>query len=427
MRRLTTDMDSTLFHLIPKDGAQIILVLFLCFLIGLEREEHKAARDNYGFGGVRTFPLIGLLGYILSLLSPNSLLLPAAGMIVVGSFLWQSYRHKLETNRLAGMTSEVSGLVTYAVGILVFQEKYWLATTITVIGVVLLELKVGLENLTKRVPGEELLTFAKFLLLTAVILPVVPNRTFGTFGFNPLKAWLVVVAVSAISYGSYLLLKATHGHGGIMLSALLGGAYSSTLTTVVLAKRSRDRSEPHLYAGATLAASGMMYLRLLALLALFNRTLFHRLGIPFLALGVIGVGGGWLWTRQKDKVVETVRPPESPKNPLELTAALLFGILFVAMLIITHFSLIYLGRSGFYSLAGIMGVSDVDPFILSLTQSAGTLTPIDLAAAGVIIAAGSNNFVKGIYGRVFSNHRTGMESMILLTAYALLGLGAFLM
>jgi uncharacterized membrane protein (DUF4010 family) len=419
-------MGPTLFHLIPKDGAQIILVLFLCFLIGLEREEHKSLSDTYGFGGVRTFPLIGLLGYLLALLSPNNLLLPAVGLAVVGAFLWQSYRHKLESARLAGMTSEVSGLVTYAVGLLVFQEKYWLATTITVIGVVLLELKAGLENLSKRVPGEELLTFVKFLLLTAVILPVVPNVTFGPFGFNPLKAWLVVVAVSAISYGSYLLLKATRGRGGIILSALLGGIYSSTLTTVVLAKRSRERFEPHLFAGATLAASGMMYLRLAALLALFNRAMFHRLAIPFVGLAFVGIVGGWAWTLRKDAGEESPRPVEPPKNPLELSAALLFGVLFVAMLALTHYCLLYLGRGGVYALAALMGVTDVDSLTLSLTQSAGTLTPLDLAGAGVIIAAVSNNFVKGIYARTFGNHRTGVESLALLIAFALLGLLAFL-
>jgi uncharacterized membrane protein (DUF4010 family) len=422
LRRPETDMGPTLFQIIPKDAAQIILVLFLCFLIGLEREEHKAISDTYGFGGVRTFPLIGLLGYILALLSPNNLALPAVGLAVVGAFLWQSYRHKLETARLAGMTSEVSGLVTYAVGVLVFQEKYWLATTIIVIGVALLELKAGLESLSKRVPGEEILTFIKFLLLTAVILPVVPNRTYGPVGFNPFKAWLVVVAVSAISYGSYLLLKATRGSGGIFLSALLGGAYSSTLTTVVLAKRAKERSEPHLFAGATLAASGFMYFRLVALLALFNHALLQRLAIPFLALAIVGVGGGWAWSRRKERASEVAPIPEEPKNPLELTAALFFGFLFIAMLIITHYSLLYLGRGGFYGLAGVMGLSDVDSFTLSLTQSAGTLTPIELASAGVILVAASNNLFKSIYARAFGDKRTGMESLTLLAIFALLGL-----
>src|SRR5208282_6485040 len=129
--------------------------------------------------------------------------------------------------------------------------------------------KTALESFSKRVPSDEILTFTKFLLLAAVVLPIVPNRTYGTFGFNPFKAWLVVVAVSAISYGSYLLQVWTKGRGGVLVAALLGGAYSSTLTTVVLAKRAREQSCPHLYSGATLVASGVMYMRLLALLGIF--------------------------------------------------------------------------------------------------------------------------------------------------------------
>jgi len=412
---------TTLFNIIPKDAAKIILVLFLSFLVGLEREEHKVTSDHYGFGGVRTFPLIGLLGYMLALLSGGNLILPGIGLAVVGVFLWQSYRYKLEHSPLAGMTSEISGLVIFSMGVLVYQDQYWIATAITVVGVVLLELKTGLENLTKVVPGEEILTFAKFLLLTAVILPVVPNQTYGPFGFNPFKAWLVVVAVSTISYGSYLLQKAIRGRSNVLLSALVGGAYSSTVTTVVLAKRGRASSQRHLFAGATLAACGMMYLRLLALLAIFNRALFHELGIPFIVLAILGIGGGSLWSQRKETIAADATAEETPKNPLELSAALLFGVLFVVMLIGTHYALLYLGRTGIYSLAALMGIADVDPFTLSLTQSAGTATPVTMAAAAIAIAASSNNVAKGIYARVFCNKRTGTESLILLIVFALLG------
>ena len=294
-------MGNTLIQFIPKEGAEIVLVLFLSFLIGLEREEQKVTSEQYRFGGVRTFPLLGLLGYALGLFSGGNFLLPAVGLAVVGAFLWQSYRHKLEGEALAGMTTEISGLVTYVIGALVSHEQYWVATTLTVLGVALLELKTALESLTKRVPGDEILTFTKFLLLSAVILPIVPNRTYGTFGFNPFKTWLVVVAVSAISYGSYLLQVWTQGRGGVLLAALLGGAYSSTLTTVVLAKRAREQSRPHLYSGAMLVASGVMYLRLLALLGIFNRQLLHRLGLPFLLLAAAALLGGWLWMRRPDQ------------------------------------------------------------------------------------------------------------------------------
>jgi uncharacterized membrane protein (DUF4010 family) len=417
-------MGNNLIQFIPKDGAQIGLVLFLSFLIGLEREEHKATGEHYGFGGVRTFPLLGLLGYALASFSGGNLALPAVGLAVVGAFLWQSYRHKLEGVAVAGMTSELSGLVIYVVGALVSAEKYWVAVTLTVLGVALLELKAALEGLAKRVPGDEILTFAKFLLLTAVILPIVPNRTFGTFGFNPFKTWLVVVAVSAISYASYLLQVWTQGRGSVLLAALLGGAYSSTLTTVVLAKRARDEQLPHLYSGSILAASGVMYLRLLALVAIFSRQLLHRLWAPFLLLATGALLTAWLWIQLNHGVRSQQK--FQPKNPLELGAAFSFAALFVAMLVVTHVALIRLGRAGLFTVAGIMGVADVDPFVLSLANSAASLTPITLAGAAIVIAAASNNLIKGVYAYGFADRRTGLQGLALLTALALAGLAPLL-
>jgi len=415
-------MGNSLIQLVPKEGAQIVLVLFLSFLIGLEREEQKATSEQYRFGGVRTFPLLGLLGYAISLYSGGNIVLPAVGFAVVGAFLWLSYRHKLEGVALAGMTTELSGLVTYVVGALVSGGRYWVAVTLTVLGVALLELKTALESLAKRMPGDEILTFSKFLLLTAVILPIVPDRTFGAFGFNPFKTWLVVVAVSTISYGSYLLQLWTQGRGSILLAALLGGAYSSTLTTVVLAKRSRENPSPYQYSGAMLAASGMMYLRLLALLFIFNRDLLHRLAVPFLLLAAAGLLGGWLWMQRSDGKEAKAEEKFQPKNPLELGAAFLFAGLFVAMLFITHAALLYLGRAGLYALAGVMGVTDVDPFILSLANSASTLTPVATAGGAIVIAAASNNLIKGVYAYSFGDRRTGLQGFALLTALALLGL-----
>lgn len=415
-------MGNSVIQFIPKEGAQIVLVLFLSFLIGLEREEQKAASEQYRFGGVRTFPLLGLLGYTLGLFSEGNLLLPAVGFAVVGAFLWQSYRHKLGGVVLAGMTTELSGLVTYVVGALVWREQYWVATTITVLGVALLELKTALESLARRMPGEEILTFAKFLLLTGVILPIVPDRIFGSFGFNPFKTWLVVVAVSAISYGSYLLQVWTHGRGGILFAALLGGAYSSTVSTVVLAKRAREQSRPHLYSGSMLVASGVMYLRLLALLGIFNRQLLHRLWLPFLVLAAAGLLGGWFWTRLPDRGSAKEEQPLQPKNPLELGAAFLLAGLFVGMLILTHLALLHLGRAGLFTLAGVMGVSDVDPFILSLAESAPTVAPVALAGGAIIIAAASNNLIKGIYAYSFADRRTGTQGLALLAGLALVGL-----
>ncbi len=411
-----------LYQQLPPEVLKIILVLFLSFLIGLEREEHKAETKSYSFGGVRTFPLIGLIGYSIALLSGTQLLPLTVGFLVIAGFLLLSYWHKLSCSEAAGVTSEMSGLATFLVGALVYYGHFWIATTLGVASLLLLDLKTALEKLAVRIAPQEILTFAKFLFLTGVVLPVLPNQEFGRFHINPFKTWLVVVAVSAISYGSYVLQKVTKERGGVVLAALLGGAYSSTVTTVVIARRAADESHPHLLAGSILIASGVMYLRLVALLAMFNRQLMSALVLPFLVLAGLATGIGWLWTRRADSGARAVQRTFEPRNPLELLAAFLFAGLFLVMLIATQLAVTYLGKAGVDTLAAVMGVTDVDPFIMGMTQAAGALTPVKVAAAAVLIAAASNNLVKGIYAFSLADRKTGTQSFALLAALAALGL-----
>ena len=410
----------------PPEAAKLLLVLFLSFLVGLEREEHKVEAGSYSFGGVRTFPLIGLIGYSIAYLSGTQLLPVTIGFLVVGSFLVVSYWHKLTCEQTAGVTTEMSALATYLVGALVCYEHVWIATTLTVASLLLLELKTVLEKLAARTAPQEILTFAKFLLLTAVILPILPNQQFGRFHINPFKTWLVVVAVSAVSYGSYILQKLTKQRGGVVLAALLGGAYSSTVTTVVMSRRAARENRPHLFAGGILMASGMMYLRLGLLLVLFSRPLAAELLPICIVLAVVAIGVGFFWSRRPDPVVSDVKREFEPNNPLELLSAFFFAFFFLAMLIATQLTVTYLGSAGINILAAIMGVTDVDPFIMGMTQAAGTLTPVKVAAVAVLIAAASNNVVKGIYSFSLADRKTGMQSLPLMIGLALAGLAPLL-
>lgn len=419
-------MSTGLLTSLPTDAIRIALVLALSLLVGFEREEQKVENKVYRFGGVRTFPLLGLTGYALALLGGNDAILPAAGLIVVGGLMLLSYRHKLAAAETAGVTTEVSGLTIYVVGALIAHDYIWVSCALVVVSLLLLELKVGLEALTKRIPPTEIATLAKFLLLAVVILPIVPNQEFTEFRLNPFRMVLVVVAVSAVSYGSYVLERLDRGRGGIFLSAILGGAYSSTVTTVVLSKRCREDQRPELYAGGILAASGVMYVRLLVLLAIFNVALASTLAVPFAVLAVVAIAGGWWWSRQGKAVRKGEGPTLLPRNPLQLEAAVLFAVVFAVVLVVSQWVLQHLGRGGAYGFAAVMGVSDVDPYILSLTQTAGKLTPGQVATVSVVIAAASNNLAKGLYALGFAKGRGGKLALGALFGLAVLGLAPLL-
>jgi uncharacterized membrane protein (DUF4010 family) len=408
--------------MIPPDVLKIALVLAISLFVGLEREEHKQRETGYAFGGVRTFPLIGLTSYALALMSAAQLAPWVAGLAIVGALMALSYLHALRAESSAGLTTEISALAVYVIGGLVQREWYWIATTIGVIGVLLLELKKGLEGLTRYAASDEIVTVAKFLVLAGVVLPVLPHRDLTRFHIDPFETWLVVVAVSGVSFASYALQRVLKERGGVVLSAILGGAYSSTVTTVVLARQAKDENRPNVFAGSILAASAVMYLRLVVLLAVFNEALAIALAPAFVALGVVGGVGGWLVSRRQDESKAGVRRHREIKNPLELRAAFLFAGIFVVVLILTHLARQYLGRTGLYALAAIMGVTDVDPFILGLTQTGPSAIQLHLAASAIVIAAASNNVVKAIYAFGFANASTGKRSAALLLLLAALGM-----
>jgi uncharacterized membrane protein (DUF4010 family) len=412
-------MNQFVSQFLSLDLQKLLLVLILSFLLGLEREEHTGA---HSFGGIRTFPLIGLIGFILALVTNNNPVAIAIGLVVIALFMLFSYKNKLDSKMSGGVTTEMSALFVYLIGVLISAEHFWLAVALVVFTLLLLELKDSLEGLAKGLPSGEVLTFTKFLLLAAVILPALPNEPLTVFQINPFHTWLIIVAICTMSYGSYILQKIIGNKRGVFLSAVLGGAYSSTVTTIVLAQRSKTQPQPQLFSGSMLAASGVMYLRLALLLCIFSEPLRAKVS-PFLfALGLIAILCGYLWTKKSENQTAVVVEEAQPKNPLELTAAFLFAFLFLLMLIVTGLVLKYLGTVGVYVLALITGVTDVDPFIMGLTQSAGANTPVLVAAIGIIIAAASNNIAKGAYAYFFAKGRAGREGLIFLSCLAAAGL-----
>jgi uncharacterized membrane protein (DUF4010 family) len=235
-----------------------------------------------------------------------------------------------------------------------------------------------------------------------VILPAVPNRSFTAYEVNPFTICLVVVAVSGISYLSYLLQRFWRREGGLFLAGVLGGAYSSTATTVALARSARQATQPSAaYTGAIVAATGMMYLRLWVLVALFAPELARELSAVFWPLGLAAIGVGLLVGRRR---AGDAPPAEAAAagdrrrataNPLELSSALTFAGLFVVVLVLTRIIAGRFGGTGLVVMAAIMGTTDVDPFILGLTQQTAAAPPVAVAALAVVVAA-ANNLMKGL-------------------------------
>ena len=417
-------MDALVSHL-PPEFFGFVLTLGLSLLIGFEREEHEPE----GIGGVRTFPIIGLGGFLLIAGFPDTAIPFALGLVVMGGLVALTHWHALQLGE-PGITTEAAALLTFTIGGCAAKGLYWISIATGVVTVILLHEKRLLEGLATALPRHEMRTLLRFLLLIAVILPVVPNRTFTPFEINPFKLWLVVVAVSGVSYVSYLLRMWWGEDRGLILAGLLGGAYSSTVTTVVLSRQSKKREPCSVgYAGAIVAATGMMYIRLWILLLLFAAPLAYRLTGLFWGLSVAAVIVGSLLARTNRVPDDCEFDPTTERrdgNPLDVTSAFTFAAIFLAILVATKVVAERFGTTGVLVMAAIMGAADVDPFILGLTQNIGSGLDLGIAALAVVIASAVNNLMKGVYAVIFGSRRTGRLSLALLASFGAISVVLFL-
>jgi uncharacterized membrane protein (DUF4010 family) len=165
-----------------------------------------------------------------------------------------------------------------------------------------------------------------------------------------------------------------------------------------------------------------MYLRLIILMAIFNWQLMRLIAIPFLLLAVVAALMGLLWARRPDDQSKKLPRQFQHENPLELRTAFFFAFIFLVILIATKLGFSYMGNRGAYVLGAIIGFADVDPFIMSITQTAGLTAQLGVSAGAIFLAAASNNLAKGIYAYAFGSRSAGRQGLIMLALLAVAGL-----
>jgi uncharacterized membrane protein (DUF4010 family) len=405
---------------------RVALLLGLSLFFGFAFEGFYAGELPRRPGGVRTFPLLALAGGSLYLLDQRYDAAFIAGLVVVGSWIYAYLRRQKNDSATveSGFVVPACNMLAYVLGALALTQPLWLCVTVAVSAVLLLGSRRTLHDWAARVSAQEVVTAGQFLILVGIVLPLLAGRPPIPYtSITPFGVWLAVVAVSSISYASYLLQRFVFPTGGTLLTSILGGLYSSTATTVVLARRSRDEGmTPELEAGIV-AATAMMYLRVLVVCSIFNLALGRLLVAPFLVLAAIsGVLAALRYRTAKASTLSTDLP-----NPLQLSTALLFALLFVAVSMLATLAENHLGPGGVFALAGVVGVTDIDPFVLSLAQGGAAGVGLSTAASAILIATSSNNVLKAVYAVVFSGRRASAVPAAMLGSLAVLGIVAALL
>jgi uncharacterized membrane protein (DUF4010 family) len=350
-------------------------------------------RTEPSVAGVRTFPLITMFGTVCARLSAEyGGWIVAAGLVALAALIVAANVAKLRAGDIdPGATTEVATVLLYAVGALTVLD---LSAAVIVGGVValLLHHKAGMHRIVGAIGDRDIRAIMQFVLISLVILPVLPNRTFGPYDvLNPFKIWLMVVLIVGISLSGYIAFKLMGGRAGALVGGLLGGVVSSTATTASYARLSRSgRDEAPLFAAVILVASTVVFARVLILIAVAASPAFANLATPIgVMLGaMLALSAAiYLTTRR-----QSMKPPE-PENPAELKPALIFGALYAAVLVLVKIARDHFGSAGLYTVAAISGLTDMDAITLSTSQlvAGGQLE----AAAGwrAILLASLSNIV----------------------------------
>lgn len=377
----------------------LAVALGLGLLVGLQREHAES-----GMAGIRTFPLITLFGVLAGALGAGwGAWIPAAGVLAVAAFFVTANLVRVRAPRReepdVGLTTEVAGLLMYAVGVALAAGLTAAAVVTGGLVAVLLEAKGRLHGVVEALSDRDVRVLFQFVLVALVVLPVLPDEDYGPFEvLNPFEIWLMVVLIVGISVGAWAAYRILGRRRGLALTGLLGGLISSTATTVSYARQAREGHPASAAAFVVVMASAIVFVRVLVEVAVVVPGAWAEvapsMGIMLATLLLMG----WLqWRKVGSGEGASAASDELHREaPSELPAAVAFGLLYALVLLAVAAAREYLGEGGLYAVAFLSGLTDMDAITLSTAQlvRAGTLE-VDTAWRAILVGGMSNIAFKG--------------------------------
>jgi len=376
--------------------------LLIGVLIGMQREYAYSNRSAGGlFAGARTFALMSLFGASAALLADLfhapwvfiGLICLLGVMVIMAYFVSATERDEI------GLTSEVAALITILIGGICYLHSVEFAVALGVVTTVLLAVKWELRQFVKVITQDDVFATLQFAVITAIVLPILPDKAFGSPPLdvlNPYQVWKMVVFISGINFLGYILVKVVGPKKGIGLSGLLGGLASSTATTLSFSQRSQTQEgldKP--FAVAIIAGWVLMFFRVIVEVAVVNNRLLPEIWPVMTAMGFSGLLYAlYLYFSQTAIDEEEL----NLSNPFELGPAIKFGLIFALVLFVTKAAEVYIGEKGLYVTSFLAGLADVDAITLSIADltKSGQGIALSTGRTAIILAAIANTAAKGV-------------------------------
>lgn len=371
---------------------KFLVSIVLGALIGVEREMSMIGVKRARVAGIRTFIFITFFGSLAAFIDEKFPYMVIIGFIIVSVLVIASYLANSFIYKALGLTTEVSIILAYMIGVLAYIGEARAAIIFTVLLTLFLTLKVKIHDLVNKVHHYELYDTLKFALIAFVVLPFLPNKSYGPYEiFNPYLIWIVVILVTGISFFGYFLIKIFGQKKGVGVTGILGGLISSTAVMTSIAPKSKETKgsiNPLVF--AVVIASATMFFRILIEVAAVNHLLLPKLILPMGIMGVVGfVISLIIWKKSRISDTEI-----SFKSPFTLLPGLMFGVFFVAILFLTKIANLYFGDTGAYFASIISGIANVDAITISMAKFAGKEISYNSAAIAVTLAATTNMIAK---------------------------------
>ncbi|EKO3539868.1 MgtC/SapB family protein [Vibrio fluvialis] len=375
----------------------LLVALLLGAIVGTQRG--WVARNNVEgsrVAGIRTFSLVGLYGGLSAILaahySPLLLGFALLALVVLASIAFVLKQRKSQDISITGV---VSLLVTFVLGSLAVSGEPVLAAAAAVITAVVLDNKKELHEALQKLQEYELDAALRLMLISIVMLPLLPNQSYGPWqALNPYEIWWMVVLIASISFLGYFAIKIGGAKRGVLFTSVFAGFSSSTALTLQFSNLSRDQPTiSPLLASGILLCCGTMFPRLLIVASLINTELTPILW-PVIVVMMIGLYiPAWFIWRSTD-VDFNEDQSANHKNPLALQSALWFGVILAIIMLLAHALSDWFGQAGTLALSAVSGITDVDAITLALGRQSTHSLDAYTAAMGIIIAASVNSLVK---------------------------------
>jgi uncharacterized membrane protein (DUF4010 family) len=416
----------------PTVARNFAIALLIGALVGLEREKRRATEPDIGVGGLRTFILFAEAGALsawasvrLETASIFVATVAAVALLVAAGYLVQAR----SSSEAQGLTTEIAAVTVCLLGGVCLLGSPGLAVALGIATSALLAYKQPLHSVVARLGTDDLYAGLKLLVATFIVLPLLPNRTVDPWGaLNPYALWWLVILISALSLVGYVAVRLLGANRGTALTGLFGGLVSSTAVTLAFSRRSREEGggalAPSLAAGILLAW-GVMFARVLVIVAVANVGLIGRLVVPFVLLAAVcATAAAWQLRGGRQEATGPASPAVVLTNPFSLTEATRFALFFAGVLLVVALARQYLPGQGLYIVAALAGLTDVDAISLSMASYAKSGGDPGVAVTGIVIASLANTLVK--VGLVAGFAALPVKTRTLVAAGLLLGVAALL-